>query len=112
MSCDLLVMPYTTQTPTSADMSPMKMFEYLASGVPFVATDFSVLREVLIDGRNAVLVAPDSAEALVEGIWRLINDPELAASIAENAKQDVYQYTWENRARKIKALVEKVNEYR
>ena len=39
-------------------MSPMKMFEYMAAGVPVISSDLAVLREILINEKNALLVSP------------------------------------------------------
>jgi glycosyltransferase involved in cell wall biosynthesis len=98
-------MPYTTRTPIMASISPMKMFEYMAAERPIVSTDFPTLREVLHDGENAVLVAPDSPAALAAGIRRLLDDPGLGGRIARRARQDVEQYTWERRAEKIMGIL-------
>jgi glycosyltransferase involved in cell wall biosynthesis len=79
----VLVMPYTSQTPTVRYMSPLKMFEYMAAGRPIVATDFPVVREVLRDGETAILVKPDSAQALREGIAGLLENDVEGRSIGE-----------------------------
>ena len=100
-AADALVMPYTSRTPTVRAMSPLKMFEYMAAGRPIVATDFPVVREVLRDGENALLVPPDSAESIAAGIRRVLDDPDLAGRIALRAGQDVREYAWERRAEKI-----------
>ena len=56
---DVLLMPYphtgvhgaTARIDSAGYCSPMKMFEYMASGVPMVASDLPVLQEVLVPGR-------------------------------------------------------------
>jgi glycosyltransferase involved in cell wall biosynthesis len=101
LAADVLVMPYTSRIRTRENMCPMKMFDYLASGRPMVATDFPILREVLQDRHNAILVPPDSGEALASGIRWLLDHPERAAEIGEQARQDAAEYSWENRAGRI-----------
>jgi glycosyltransferase involved in cell wall biosynthesis len=101
LACDILVMPYTTATVTHNYMSPMKMFDYLACGRPIVATDFPVVREILHDRRNAILVPPDSGKALSTGIKCLLDHPDFAIELGEQARRDAQQYTWENRTRHI-----------
>lgn len=96
-ACDILLMPYTTKTAHDY-MSPMKTFDYLASGCAIVATDFPILHEVLRDKENAVFVAPDSGEAMADGIKWLLDHPEAAKEISAQAKKDAAQYSWENRA--------------
>jgi glycosyltransferase involved in cell wall biosynthesis len=104
-AADALVMPYTSRTPTVRAMSPLKMFEYMAAGRPIVATDFPVVREVLRDGENALLVPPDSAESIAAGIRRVLEDPDLAGKIASQARRDVREFTWERRAERILAVL-------
>ncbi len=78
--------------------SPLKMFEYMASGNPIVASDLPSLREVLND-RNAVFVVPGDAASLAQGIMRAA--AEKGRELARCAREDVVNYTWENRAKRI-----------
>jgi glycosyltransferase involved in cell wall biosynthesis len=48
-------------------------------------------------------VGPDSPESLVQGIQRVIDDPGLAARLAEQAWRDVQRYTWRRRAAEVLA---------
>ncbi|HRE15456.1 MAG TPA: glycosyltransferase family 4 protein [Rhodocyclaceae bacterium] len=112
---DLLLMPYQAEVSiglaghdTGRWMSPMKMFEYMSSGTPFVASDLPVLREVLRDGDNAVLIAPDSILAWQSSILALRDDPVRRQTLARRAYDD-YQanYTWRSRAERMITLVSK-----
>lgn len=100
LAADVLLMPYTTRFKAHSFeyTSPMKMFEYLASGVPMVATDFPVLHEVLEHGRNVIFVKPDSGKSLASGVETLLTDPQFACRIASNAKSGSREYAWPNRA--------------
>jgi glycosyltransferase involved in cell wall biosynthesis len=80
--------------------SPMKLFEYMASGVPIVSTNLVSLREVLNE-KNAVLVKPNDPEALKEGIEKAFGRTDLG----EQAKVDVLEYTWEKRGEKISNFI-------
>ena len=91
------VVPYDI----SGVMSPLKVFEYMASGTPMVVSDLPVLREVLTPGKTAVMVPPGDPDALRAGIDRLLQHPNEAAEMAETARQAVQDYTWEARARNI-----------
>jgi len=81
-------------------MSPLKMFEYMASRRPIVATDLPSIREVLSES-SAVLVPPGNTEKLKEAIKYLIDNPEAGKKLADNAFQKVQEYTWDKRAEKI-----------
>lgn len=98
---DVLVMPYTSKLPTVDCMSPMKMFDYMAAGRAIVATDFPTIREVLSHEHNAILVEPDSTDALCHGIRRVLEDCGLAERITQQARHDVEKYTWDNRVTAI-----------
>jgi glycosyltransferase involved in cell wall biosynthesis len=108
---DVLLMPYQQSVSigiahhdTARWMSPMKMFEYLAAGVPVISSDLPVLREVLGQGVNALLVAPDQAEEWISALDRLVNDPALAATLGERAHQQYRQrHTWTRRAEALLA---------
>jgi len=83
-------------------ISPIKIFEYMASRKPVVASDLPVLREVLSDGVNALLVQPDDPEAWVGAIQRLGKDDRLREALADRAYQDLAtHYTWEQRAASV-----------
>jgi glycosyltransferase involved in cell wall biosynthesis len=81
--------------------SPLKVFDYMAAGVPIVASDLPALREVLRDGSNALLAPAGDAAALAAALGRLLHDPALAERLRARAFADVAAYTWERRAERI-----------
>lgn len=100
-AADVLVLPNSAKEDISKFWtSPMKMFEYMASGRPIVASDLPSLREVLNEN-NSVLVEPDSPKKLSEGIKKILDNPELAERISGQALRAVQDYTWPKRANKI-----------
>jgi glycosyltransferase involved in cell wall biosynthesis len=78
-ACDILVSPRISGTNT-----PLKIYSYLRSGRPIVATDLQTHTQVL-SAANALLVPPD-ASALAAGMARLIDCPEERARLAESAR--------------------------
>ena len=88
--------------------SPLKLFDYMAAGVPIVATDVPALREVLVDGENALLVPPGDPEALAGAIDWILGDPALAERLRRRAFAEVADYTWERRAERIIEAVDAV----
>ena len=61
-----------------------KVFEYLAAGLPIVATRHPAHEEVLQADFNAILTAPDP-EAFAGGIERVVSDQQLRERLAKNA---------------------------
>lgn len=98
---DVLIVPNTGKSEISRFFtSPLKVFSYMASGVPIVASDLPSIREIL-NNQNSVLVLPDSPQALLEGINRVLEDTSLAGIIAKQALLDVHKYSWGERAKVI-----------
>ncbi len=95
---DVLVLPNTGRQQVSAEFtSPLKLFAYMASGKPIVASDLPSIREVL-DDASAVLVPADTPAALAEAITELLSDAPRAAALAHAARARVERYTWDARA--------------
>lgn len=98
--CDVLVMNYPNTEHYAHFMSPLKLFEYMASGVPVVTTDLPSIREIL-DERTAVFVRPGDTKDLSRGLrWVLVNKNK-ALEIADAALAKVSLYSWNKRAEGI-----------
>lgn len=100
-TCDVLTMPYEYAKDNSGFMSPMKMFEYMATLRPTVAADWPQIREVLQHDKNALLHERGNVDDLEKATARLLERPEFAQQIAVQARHDVEEYTWTARARGI-----------
>lgn len=85
--------------------SPLKLFEYMASGRSIVATDLPSAAEILADGVNALLVPPSDPAALAAALRRLLDDPALAERLGAQAARDVQGNTWAARADRILAFI-------
>ena len=100
---DVFVLP-NIKKGLSEYTSPLKLFEYMASKRPIVASDLPTIREVL-NKENAVLIEPGNPKVIAEGIEKVFNDEELAKRIAEKAYKDVQKYSWEKRAERILGFI-------
>lgn len=100
-AADVLVLPTSGRESIGARYtSPMKLFEYMASGTPMVVSDLPSLREV-VDSSAVFLVKPDDIRALAEGIALALSDNKHARRLAGLAQARVMEYSWENRAKRI-----------
>lgn len=94
----VVVLPMTgTEVHTRLHASPLKLFEYMASGVAIVASDLPSVREVVEHGVTAHLVTPDDPDALAEGILQVLNDEPYAKRLGHAARAAAQHYTWESR---------------
>jgi glycosyltransferase involved in cell wall biosynthesis len=86
--------------------SPLKVFEYMAARKPILCSDLAVLREVMRDGGNCILLPPDDVEAWRDALIRLRDDPGLRSRLAANAYSDFLErYTWKSRAARVVATM-------
>jgi glycosyltransferase involved in cell wall biosynthesis len=79
LQADLLVSPRVKGSNT-----PLKIYEYLASGKPIVATRHPTHTQILTE-REAVLVECN-AESMAQGILKALNDAQLSRAIGQNAR--------------------------
>lgn len=103
---DVLLAPYQEKVrvwggggDTARWMSPLKLFEYMASGKAIICSDLPVLREVLSHEVNALLCPPEDIKAWYAALERLTDDEELRRQMGMTAKADFLEhYTWLKRA--------------
>jgi hypothetical protein len=84
---------------------PHKLFEYMAAGIPVIATDLKLWRK-LLDGIDCVFfVDPRKPEAIAEAIQYVIDHPEEAARMGRIGREAVHtRYNWESQARVLVKL--------
>jgi glycosyltransferase involved in cell wall biosynthesis len=102
-AADVLLIPPSVKplTEFGSTVIPLKIYLYLGSGRPILAGDTPDIREILEDGRNAILTQPDSLDELGAGITALTSDAALAQRLSAASLADSRQFTWSARARKI-----------
>ena len=104
-AADVLVLPNSAEDDISKYFtSPLKMFEYMASGRPVVASDVPSIREVLSE-KMALLSPPDDPKALARAIIRAATDTQAMKPRIANCLEKVGEYSWDARARKLAMLL-------
>ncbi|MEW6378723.1 MAG: glycosyltransferase family 4 protein [bacterium] len=89
--------------------SPMKIFEYMALGVPPIAADYPPLREIIRDGEDGSLFPPNDTVSLRMKIRELLDDGKMRNRMGRRAKEKVMnQFTWLGNAEKLLQKLGKV----
>jgi len=101
---DVGVAPYPPLT--RFYFSPLKVYEYMAAGVPMVASEIGQIATVLAHGRNALLHRPGRIREMVGCIEQLRQSPVLAEKIARNAHRLLCRrFTWQHNADRVLGLI-------
>jgi glycosyltransferase involved in cell wall biosynthesis len=103
-AADVAVAPY----PASSDdyFSPLKLEEYLAAGLPVVASAIGPVARRIVNGENGLLVPPGNAAELGEAMRQLAEDPDLRARLARGARESAAGRTWDDVAARALAFME------
>jgi glycosyltransferase involved in cell wall biosynthesis len=101
---DVAVAPY----PEIPDFyfSSLKVFEYMAAGLPILTSRIGQIQEILEDGRTALLLPPGDVGALADALARLRDHRGLRQALGEAARLEAKaKHTWEKRLETITALM-------
>lgn len=86
-----------------------KMFEYMACGLPFVASNFDLWQRIVADDDCGITVDSFDDAAVATALRRLLDDPQEAARIGENGRQAILRrYNWDVEFAKLLACYERL----
>lgn len=104
-AADILVIPNSAKDDVSKlYTSPMKLFGYMASGVPIIASDLPSLREI-VDPSLVFFFAPDDPKSLGRTVLQVIGEYPLALEKATRTFVLAKGYSWDARAEKIVTFI-------
>ena len=105
-AADVAVAPYPQDV--HFYFSPLKLYEFMALGLPIVATNVGQISEVLGGGERGVLVPAGDPAAFGDAMAHLLQSPETARPLGATAREWVLQTaTWKRRVDQILAQVER-----
>lgn len=97
---DVAVAPYSEGE--DCYFSPLKLFEYMAAGLPIVAARTGQMIEILSDGVDGLLYTPGDSDELAEKLNWVRCNPSLAEEIGRRAREEaISQHSWRNRVQVI-----------
>ena len=87
------------------DALPVKMFEYMAAGIPVIASDFPLWKQIIEDNNCGLCVSPKDPKALAAAINALLNDEQNCIRLGHNGKQAVRnKFNWTIESEKLIAF--------
>ena len=103
----VLLMPYQKRVgvlikkiDVASYFSPLKLFEYMATGRTIIASDLKVYKGILKNNYNSIILDPKNINKWIEAINEIFRSNKYNY-LGRNAKKDVKKYTWKNRVEKI-----------
>jgi glycosyltransferase involved in cell wall biosynthesis len=104
-ACDVMALP------SSFEGLPISVLEAMASGTAVVASNIGGVDELVHNNITGLLVESRDAPALARAIRRLVDDPALAARLADAARENVAQeFSASTMARRVAAVYDRVLE--
>lgn len=100
-AADVLVLPdLFSDTYSNLYTSPMKLFEYMASGRVIVASNIPSLREVLTED-STLFFESGNEKSLAAKLTEVLNDTKLSKKLGRKAQKIVSEFTWSKRGLRI-----------
>lgn len=95
--------------PSYRDSLPIKLFEYMAAGIPVICSNFELWRNIVEKNQCGVCVDPLDVDAIVEAIRFLIDNPARAEAMGTNGRAAVEEkYSWERESEKLRQLYQQL----
>jgi glycosyltransferase involved in cell wall biosynthesis len=92
-------------TPNNLRTIPLKLLEYMAAGLPVVASDFGFIAEIVRESGCGLLVPAEDAAAHAEALAHLLTHPDEARAMGARGRRAVEaRYTWEAESAKLLGL--------
>lgn len=98
--------------PNHVNAQPNKLFEYMSSGLPVIASDFPLWRDIVCGNQCGVLVDPMKAQDIATAIRFIVENPDKARSLGSNGRSAVLErYNWRSEEQKLFALYDSLTSH-
>jgi glycosyltransferase involved in cell wall biosynthesis len=88
---------------------PVKLFEYMSAGLPAIASNFPLWKEIVEGNNCGICVDPLNPKEIAKAVKYLMEYPDEARKMGENGRKVVLEkYNWENESKKLIGLYKKL----
>jgi glycosyltransferase involved in cell wall biosynthesis len=99
--------------PNHCSAQPNKMFEYMAAGLPVLASDFLLWRQIVDEVGCGLLVDPQDPAAIAQAMQWILDNPQEAEAMGRRGRVAVEEkYNWEREAEKLIGLYKELMQER
>lgn len=84
--------------------------ESMAAGVPTVGTSVGGIVDIIQDGKNGLLIDPESPDAIVKAVRKIMEDDAFRGQLIRNGRESVKRYDWDRLAKRMQGLMERLME--
>lgn len=96
-------------TPNQIESLPIKLFEYMAAGIPSIASNFPLWKEIVEGNDCGLCVDPENPEEIAKAIQFYFDNPDKIIQMGQNGKKAVNEiYNWQVEEKKLIALYERL----
>jgi glycosyltransferase involved in cell wall biosynthesis len=107
--CHICYLPARRLRNARIGISPLKIYEYLACGIPVIVTDINGLEFITTQGVGLV-VEPESSSALTKATIELLGNPELRSEMSRKGRKLVEkEFSWEKISADILNVIQTMN---
>lgn len=93
--------------PNHINAQPNKMFEYMSAGLPVIASNFPLWKEIVEGNNCGICVDPLNVNEIADAIEWIMNNPDKAKKMGENGRRAVEDnYNWEQEGKKLRGIYE------
>ena len=95
--------------PNEVDAQPIKLYEYMSAGLPIIASNFPLLKQIIKDEGCGLLVDPMDPKAIAAAMRWILDHPAEAEAMGQRGRQAVLrEYNWDAEAIKLIDLYNKL----